>query len=128
MDPGWIVAVIAAATTAAGLGAWLMKWAWNTITRTGRFLDDYFGEPAREGMAARPGVMGRLQSLEDKLSAVLSETRPNGGGSFRDELRRVGTDVGDVKNALQGLTGRVDGLASRVELFEKQREARDSNA
>ena len=85
-----VIAVLSALLTAAGF---VMRWAWHTITRTGRFLDDYFGEEAREGLPARPGVQARLLSLEQKITAVLSETRPNGGNSFRDELRRIGTRV-----------------------------------
>lgn len=39
------------------------------IARTGKrlahFLDDWFGEEARPGIPARPGVMERLERLEE---------------------------------------------------------------
>lgn len=39
------------------------------VVRTGKrlahFLDDWFGEEARPGVAARPGVMERLERLEE---------------------------------------------------------------
>ena len=34
------------------------------LARVQHFLDDWFGEEARDGIPARPGVMERLESLE----------------------------------------------------------------
>ena len=34
------------------------------FARMQHFLDDWFGEEARDGIPARPGVMERLESLE----------------------------------------------------------------
>lgn len=34
------------------------------FARMHHFLDDWFGEEARDGIPARPGVMERLESLE----------------------------------------------------------------
>lgn len=35
--------------------------------RMQHFLDDWFGEEARDGVPARPGVMERLDSLEQAI-------------------------------------------------------------
>lgn len=44
-------------------------------------------------------ALGKVQGLEESVASILKEVRPNGGGSMRDELRRLGesqrrTEVG----------------------------------
>ncbi|HUY46673.1 MAG TPA: hypothetical protein VMV92_13215 [Streptosporangiaceae bacterium] len=117
---GGITAVVIAATAIATLIAWALRWAWRILSRTTRFLDDYFGEPAREGLPARPGVMARLQKVEDITTEVRTEIRTNGGTTLRDVVYQTAADMAGVKEALDALTG-------RVELFEVQRENRESN-
>lgn len=48
------------------------------------FLEDWFGEPERPGVAARPGILLRLVKIEREL-------KPNGGSSMRDAVDRVET-------------------------------------
>jgi hypothetical protein len=50
--------------------------------RAGQFFDDWQGEPARLGFAARPGIPERIERLEQQLN-------PNGGMSLRDQTNRI---------------------------------------
>lgn len=71
------------------------------LRRWSRQLDDLFGEPARPGVAARPGVMERLALHDDALRELL----PNGGSTIKDTVDRI-----DV---------RTEQLAQRVEAVER---------
>ena len=117
---GGITAVVIVSTALAGAVAWALRSAWRILSRTTRFLDDYFGEPARDGLPARPGVMSRLQNVEEITTEVRAEMRINAGNSLRDVVHQTAAEVADVKTALSSLT-------SRVELFEVRREGRESN-
>jgi hypothetical protein len=84
---------------------------WRTFRRLQQFFDDWFGEPARPGQPARPGVMARLQSTETEVASVKTialrsekELHPNGGSSLRDDVRAVGAQVAQVKEAAQQAT------------------------
>jgi len=74
---------------------------WHLFRRTQQFLEDWFGEPARDGYEGRPGAMARLRSVEKEL-------HPNGGGSFVDrisaEVRAVGQQVAGVQESAQQAT------------------------
>lgn len=48
----------------------------------GQLQEDWYGEPARKGFPARPGVPERLETIENQL-------KPNGGSSARDAINRV---------------------------------------
>ena len=53
------------------------------------FWEDWQGTPGRPGVPPRPGVMARLDRIEDRVGIVVHEVRPNGGGSMRDAIDRV---------------------------------------
>ncbi len=118
MDAAWLTALIALATAVGGLIVWCGRWAVRILMRTTRFLDDYFGEAERPGVAQRPGVMARLQALEAGLAKVLAETRPDHGHSLRDVVHKIREDVSDVKTDQAA-------MRARLELFEHQREDRE---
>lgn len=40
------------------------------VRRISHFLDDWFGEEARDGQPARPGVMERLEALEASVASL----------------------------------------------------------
>ena len=46
------------------------------------FLDDCFGEPARNGHPARPGMVERITAIENQL-------KPNGGQALRDRVDQI---------------------------------------
>lgn len=93
LDPAWWTALAALATVCGGLLLWLFRHLWRVLRRITRFLDDFFGEPAREGLPAKPGVMARLASVETIAEKVAAEMTVNHGGSMRDAVNAMGADV-----------------------------------
>lgn len=98
MTAGWVAAVAAGATAGGAFVIWLTRLLWHTLQRTIRFLDEFFGEAARDGMPARPGVIARLAALEAGQRSIVAETRPNGGTSLRDVVHRTAADVAVIKD------------------------------
>ena len=107
MDPAWVTALIALVSAVLGLVVWSVRWLWRVLSRTTRFLDDYFGEPAHDGLPARPGVMARLHAVEAQLGGIAAELHPNSGHSLRDEVQQMATDMTTVKAGLGRLDDRV---------------------
>jgi hypothetical protein len=120
ISSGTIVALCAVLTIVGGFVLWSLRRAWSLARRTIQFLDDWNGEPAREGVKPRPGVMARLGSVEDMVSGVAEQMTLNGGSSMHDVVVSTAGDVKTVKAELAV-------LSARVELFEHQREQRDNN-
>lgn len=121
MSAAWLTALSALIAAIGGVVVWALRLAFRLTSRTMRFLDDYFGEPAREGVAARPGVMARLAAMERSLAEVRAETKPNGGHSLRDVVHRTANDVADIKTDQAA-------MRARIEQFEQQRQRRDDHA
>ena len=101
MDPQWLTALTALLVAAAGCALFVARRLWHMITRVLRFLDDWNGEPAQGGRPATPGVMARLQAVEDTMANVLAETRPNGGKSLRDDVSRIGAGLTEHRAAVR---------------------------
>lgn len=79
MDPLTIAGAIATfAAGAAGLG-YLIRGVCRMLGRINAFLADWHGRPARPGVEATPGVMARLQAIEDELTL-------NHGESLKDQV------------------------------------------
>jgi hypothetical protein len=93
----WITAAVALTGAIIGCIAWAARWLWRILRRAAHFFDDYFGEPARDGVDAKPGVMSRLASVETLIAQVHAETRPNHGTSLRDVVAATAADVADIK-------------------------------
>lgn len=53
------------------------------------FLDDWNGTKPRPGVEAKPGVMERLQTLEDNTQTAVHELRPNSGKSLHDQVIKI---------------------------------------
>ena len=121
MDPAWLTALVALAVAVFGFLAWGARWAWRILRSVSHFLDDYAGQPARDGMAARPGFMARLASAEEALAHVVAETTPNGGRSLRDVVARTAADVADIKQDQAS-------MRARIEMWETQRAGREGSS
>jgi hypothetical protein len=98
VSAGWLAAAVALAVAVCTGIAWLTRWLWRLAKRTVHFLDDWNGQPAHDGMEARPGVMARLHSVEELAAKILHETTPNGGGNLRDAVRLIAQDVTAIKD------------------------------
>jgi hypothetical protein len=91
---------------------WAIRMAWRTARSIWRFLDDYHGQPARDGLPARPGFIARLTRLETMVSAVVEETKPNGGSSMHDVVHQTASDVLRLRKDVIGLKKQVEGMDS----------------
>ena len=97
-------AVIAMATLAA-----LARRVWPVAQAVASFLEDWAGDPARPGVAAQPGVMERLQSIEQRIGdhtgplRALRELMPNGGATIKDQVGRIDRRVEHVDQRLDAL-------------------------
>lgn len=90
-------------TAIVSVGATSAVWAWKYGKRIGpllrtlaQFGEDWNGVDARPGYARRPGVAERIYSVEqtsaaqgEALEMIRRELVANGGGSLRDQIRRI---------------------------------------
>jgi hypothetical protein len=111
VDPAWVTAALALTVAVVGVAGWGLRMAWKMISRTTRFLDDFFGEPERPGVKGRPGVMARLDAMEGSLLTLQTEVTPNSGHSMRDSVKRTEAAVAAVKRDVADVKRRVDELA-----------------
>ena len=118
MDPQWVAAIVALAVAVFTGMAWTGARLWRLMRRAAHFFDDYFGQPGRDGMEARPGVMARLGGVEKLVEHIAAETSPNHGKSLRDIVFATAADVTNLRTEQTQ-------LRERVELFETQRARRE---
>jgi hypothetical protein len=60
------------------------------VSRTSRVMfRDWEGEPARPGVKRRPGVMERIEAVEEGIAEIRHEVKPNSGTSMRDSVARI---------------------------------------
>lgn len=89
----WIQVASTIVLAGAALGAlyrWVVRPSYQVVTKFAQFLDDWFGEPARPGIApARLGVLERISNLEASARVVEHEVKPNAGASMKDQISRI---------------------------------------
>lgn len=72
------------------------------------FLDDWAGEPPRQGYRGRPGVMQRLESLESQLN-------PDSGKSLYDKITATVDEVEALKIEVYNLNSRFEEHIDKVD-------------
>jgi hypothetical protein len=86
MDVATLTAVIGTGITVVGAVVVTGRYAarhMRALTREmGQWREDWYGEAARPGYDARPGIPERLQRIEAQVTS-------NGGSSMRDAITRV---------------------------------------
>ena len=120
MSAAWLTAFGTLAVAVFGLLGWVARYGWRVTRRTMRFLDDWQGETAREGLPAVPGVMARLKSVEGLVASISAEMHPNGGSSLRDVVHKTAAGVAEIKTEQAA-------VRTRLELFDAKREAREKS-
>jgi hypothetical protein len=90
---GWNITGILAVLTALGA---LARKVWPFGRKLVHFIDDWFGEPARDGVPERAGVMARLatidehaQRTDERLDVIEHELKPNSGKSLHDKVTQM---------------------------------------
>lgn len=103
-----ILIAVAVIIAAFSFVASLIIKAWPFTRKFTAIINDMAGEPARAGVAARPGIMERLAKVEQSSALAAYHSQPDGGGSAYDhitqkielvesDLRSVRTDFDNFK-------------------------------
>jgi hypothetical protein len=123
MDIVTVTAVVGTGITVVGAVVITARYAARHVRDLTREMaqwrEDWYGEKARPGFAAIPGIPERLQRIEYQISS-------NGGGSMKDAINRV--ELNQSRQAVDHgiLVRRVDAYISQMapaiaELVEWQR-------
>ena len=108
----YLATAATALLTLLGIARFVVLPLWRLTRMAFHFFDAWNGEPARDGLPARPGVVHRVISIE-------AELRPNGGGSMKDSLARIEENQAEVKATLEARQDKVE--AALVEQAENVR-------
>lgn len=66
----WIIAFVLLAT----IGSVVSKRIWPIMRKLEHMLDDFNGTEARPGVPARPGIMKRVESIEQRIKKLEADT------------------------------------------------------
>jgi hypothetical protein len=86
---------------------------WRVVSRRSKSFDQFFrdwnGEGERPGVPHRPGVMERLTTLEvqgakqgEQLTVIHNEVNYNHGGSLKDAVESIRSDVKSIHDRMDG--------------------------
>jgi tetrahydromethanopterin S-methyltransferase subunit G len=104
-------------TFACGAAGFVGRKAWRGMRRWTRFLDDYEGIPDRDGVAGRPGVMKRLQTIESTVETVSEEsraTRVEVQTALQEQERRQAAISADVDVRLADMAEKIEVVHSEL--------------
>lgn len=98
----FLVSLASAVTFAGGIYA-----IWHSLSKRAKkfdqFFRDWYGEEERPGVPRRPGTNERIAALsekfvtlEAKVDVIHSEVNYNHGGSIKDVVDRIETDVRSI--------------------------------
>lgn len=94
----------------------LIKKVWPLLKKLSDFLDDVAGEPARPGVAARAGLMERVQRIEHELF-------PNSGKSLRDQTDRMEELLNNDNERIGALSTQLeDHITNSTKIIESLKE------
>jgi hypothetical protein len=88
---------------------WKFTIAWND------FMRDWKGDSHEDGRAPIPGVIARLEKLENGLYKVRSEVSPNGGSSIKDVVNRIETRLEEGNEKFDSLDTRIAHIERTIE-------------
>lgn len=108
----WLVALIVMVTALSMIA----KFVWPVIKKWADLADDLMGEKARPGVPARPGLMERMATVEEKTESIHHEMFPNSGGSLRDAVDRQEQATARVEEKLDNDNRRISDLDDRITL------------
>lgn len=112
--------------TLAGVLGFLWRKVWPVARRFSHFLDDFLGEKSRPGVPARPGVLERLQSVEDALADIRYHVQPNGGGSAHDRLLATIRAVqGELRDHVAESSHSHRAIHARIDALKEERGVAD---
>jgi hypothetical protein len=94
--------VAAAVVALSGLVVLLVKAVrgmFRTVRRLGRLTDEVLGDDDRPGWGKRLAAIEQdVTGLKAKVTQVLGEVRPNGGGSLKDQITRIEEATGATRD------------------------------
>jgi hypothetical protein len=88
---------------------WRFSITWND------FLRDWKGDSYKDGRTPTPGVIARLEKLENGLYQVRSEVSPNGGQSIKDVVNRIETRLEEGNQKFDSLDSRMTRIEGTIE-------------
>ena len=83
-----LAAIGAAVLSLLGLGRAMIR----TVRKLTRMADEVLGDGKD-----RPGWGARITALEQKVSTVAAEVKPNGGSSLKDQITRIEEATGATR-------------------------------
>ena len=120
MNPAWVASLTALTTAVFGLIAWAARHGCRLLRGTAEFLSEWGGKPAHHGLPATPGVVARLQSIEEVvaqgasgLAKIAMETKPNGGSSLHDVMSRTERAVEEIRREQAKMRARMEQLETQ---------------
>ncbi|GGL27751.1 hypothetical protein H9L10_03490 [Phycicoccus endophyticus] len=116
----WMLGGLAAVTVAGTAWRTVLGPSARRITqvvrRFDRFLDDWYGEDARDGRPARPSMTTRMSNVEHEVTF-------NGGSSLKDSVRRVERAVEKNTTTLHELSGNLREHMSEAAVRDRRLDA-----
>lgn len=100
----WLAAVLAVVWGAV----WLVRKIAPVARKLGHLVDDLVGEPERPGVPARPGLMERMEAVEQKAEIIRHEMYPNSGKSLRDKLDQTSAAVDVLSSDITTINDKLD--------------------
>lgn len=89
LDPTILLTWVTCLVTLVGFIIAMMRWGRKIM----QMVEDFNGTAKRPGVPERPGVMARLQTLDERVDAVHTEVNYNHGTTIKDAITRIETDV-----------------------------------